>query len=65
MTHYDIFNYKGVSKSREVARGPPTPTHPTGSYRVNDIIFKIYWLGTDDPMLPPWISKQVVSPTSK
>ena len=22
MTHYDIINYKGVSESREVARGP-------------------------------------------
>ena len=25
MTHYDIFNYKGVSESREVARGPKDP----------------------------------------
>ena len=33
MTHYDIFNYKGVSESREVARGPKDP--PPGSYRVN------------------------------
>ena len=26
MTHYDIFNYKGVSESREVARGPKDPS---------------------------------------
>ena len=32
MTHYDIFNYKGVSESRKVARGPKDP--PPGSYRV-------------------------------
>ena len=27
MTHCNIFNYKGVSESREVARGPKDP-HP-------------------------------------
>ena len=37
MTHYDIFNYKGVSESREVARGPKDP--PPGSYRV-----KLHWV---------------------
>jgi len=25
MTHYNIFNYKGFSESREVARGPKDP----------------------------------------
>ena len=25
MTHYDIFNYKGVSESCEVASGPKDP----------------------------------------
>ena len=33
MTHYDIFNYKGVSESREVARGPKDP--PPGVIGLN------------------------------
>ena len=34
MTHYDIFNYKGVSESREVARGPKDP--PPGVIGLNN-----------------------------
>ena len=35
MTHYDIFNYKGVSESREVARGPKDP--PPGVIGLNNM----------------------------
>ena len=41
MTHYDIFNHKGVSESREVARGPKDP--PPGVIGLR-MLLGILWL---------------------